>query len=159
MTCRHRRSAHGYKKRRGPIYRTTKALAEKFGIKRKFVLIGFILGAIINFPLALIVFLIAYYWADQPDKWESKAAKFEQKVYRTTDKWREHFYQPRHAAAGAADFGTTNPRAETVYEDVDFADLRAQFDDLERRAGKMEEHVSGEEYRLNNEIRKMKDED
>lgn len=148
-----------HKKCNGPIRRTTQALADKFGIKRKYILFGFIFGAIINFPLALIVFLVAMFWADHPEKVERKAAKFEQKVYQATDKWKQHFHQPKYATAGGAGFDSNAPRSNAAYEDLDFADLRAQFDDLERRTIDMEEHVSGEEYRLNKEFRKMKDQD
>lgn len=142
----------------GPIRRVTQGIADRIGVKRKFVLFAFIIGAIINFPLALIAFFVALYWIDNPGKLEEKAEKFEQKIRKKVRNW--------HKTDSKKDFGFSqreayaNGPSETYgHDDFEFSDLREQFEDLESRAADMEDHVSAKEYKLNKEFKKMKDEE
>lgn len=140
---RHQRDGH---ERPGVIRRVTRGLAGKFGVPRKVVLAGFIVGLIINVPLTLFLFLLSLYWVDHPGKLESKMERLAEKSRRLWSQFGAK-QKPRHAYAG----GVTDEA-----EDFDFGDLRRQFDDLERRANDMEAHVSSEEFHLHKEIDRIR---
>jgi len=145
---------------RGAIKRVTQGLADKFGISRKVVTIGFIIGLFVNLPLTVIVFFAALYWVKNPGKLEQKfdktAAKVRDSIYRSSAQYRQQQYAYADASMSDGNDGSDQPY-EDQYEDADFDGLRRQFDDLERRAADMEEHVASDEYTLNSEFRKMKD--
>lgn len=140
---RHRRHSD----RPGVVRRVTRGLGEKFGVPRKLVLAGFIVGLIMNPPLTIVLFLVALYWVDHPGQLEIKLERLAEKSRRLWAYFSDKSARgPAYAGAGAADPG----------EEVDFADLRRQFDDLERRAGDMEAHVSSEEFHLHKEFDRMR---
>ncbi len=128
----------------GVIHRTTQAIGDRFGFERRWVLIGFILLAIIHFPLALLLFLVAWFWADHPGKLEG-----------WWERGRETFRSPRPAAAAGPDVNAA-PDMDDV-EDPFMTDLKRKFRDLEERAGRMEEHVASDEFELRREFRRMSD--
>ena len=118
----------------------TQAVADRFGLERRWVIIGFIVCVVVHFPLAVILFLVAWFWADHPGK---------------VDGWwqrgREAFRpapRPATASAGPA------PDIDD-FEDPFFDDLRGKFTDLEERARRMEETVTSDEYELRREFRRM----
>ncbi len=145
---RHRKGDHSH--RSGPVRRVTRGLAERFGVPRKLVLAGFIVGLIINVPLTIFLFLVALYWVDHPEKLESKLERLAEKARH----WWANFGAKPARGAAYAGAGGVDPG-----EEIDFADLRRQFDDLERRAGDMEAHVSSEEFHLHKEFDRMRDGD
>ncbi|MFD2206514.1 hypothetical protein [Kiloniella antarctica] len=157
MQNHHSNKYHNYKapEHHGPIHRVTQALANKFNIPRKIILAGFIIGVFVNFLLTLIVFLLALYWTNNPEKVERKFNEAASKVREWTAPSPKNSNQNQYAYAGsAASAGRAKQPAQDV--DFDFSDLRRQFDDLENRTAGMEKHVSSEEYKLNKEFREMK---
>ena len=145
---RHWRHRHGFQHRpqsgcgSGPIHRVTEAIGKRFGFERRWVLIGFIVLAIMHFPLALILFLVAWFWADHPGKLE-----------RWWEQARDAFRPARPATAAGPDMA---PDPEDLHDPF-MDDLRRKFRDLEERAGRMEEHVASDEFELRREFRRMSD--
>ncbi len=142
MSCcnHHRKGKHH---RRGIIYRVTNGIAQYFGVKRKLVLAGFIVGLVFQAPLAILVFLAALVLLEHPEK----AAPFKQKMsdlFSSTNQKVDRGPAPASASPG----GEPN--------DFDFGDLRQQFAELERRAGHIEQHVTSDEFELNREFNRMK---
>jgi phage shock protein PspC (stress-responsive transcriptional regulator) len=160
----HHHHTHDYAKRErtvlrtakpdGFIKRTIKGLAKKFNVSNRTIIIGFIVLFIFTKIFALIAFFLAYHWVKNPGKYEDVFDRTVEKSRRAFDHmgqntrdWNTGYQQ---AAAGGAD----PSYKETVHEedDFDFSDLKRQFDDLEKRTGGMEEHVSSEEYKLRKEF-------
>lgn len=147
MSHRYRNSGNGCggPHRNGVVYRVTKAVGEKLDLKRKWVLFGFIALIIINFPLAAFLFLLAWFWTDHPGKlenwWHNTKSNF----------------APRYATTGPSYKSEDRQPAEPFDADPFMDDLQRQFDDLEARAGKMEEHVASDEYNLRQEFKKMEE--
>ena len=143
----------------GTIRRVTQAIADRFGFERTWVLIGFIVGLFVNAPLSIIVFLIAWFWTDNPAKmeevWANLKDPFMHKKPRSPFTSANYSHQP-HAQ--------THPQShpegkseEPFQADPFMNDLKRQFDDLERRTGDMEGHVTSEEYELNQKFKNMDD--
>ena len=65
-----RRHSHGRRsgRRRGPVKRVVRGLADVFGIPRGVVIAGFVLGFVCVPLLTLLVFLAAWYWVDDPER-------------------------------------------------------------------------------------------
>ncbi len=128
-----RRCGGGHGHGHGPIRRTVRGLAQRFGVPRGFVIVAFVMLFIMSAPLAIAAFIGAWYWVKHPGRVESA-------VDRLMESTRRAFGErpSRYAGAGAGG----------VDEDIDFAELRAKFADLEARAGRMEEHVAADEYTL-----------
>jgi hypothetical protein len=113
-------------------------LARKLGVPRGVIIVGFIMLFVMSAPLALATFFVAWYWIKNPGKLEAG-------IDRAMESTRQALSgsntpgdpaRPAGAVAGAPD------------EDLDFSELRAKFEELEARAGRMEEHVSSDDYRL-----------
>lgn len=148
----YRRHPHEGPERPGMVRRVMRGLADKFGLPRKLVLAGFIVGLIFNLPLTLFVFLVALYWVDHPGKLESKLERLGDRLRGFwSDMGGKSARGPAYAGAGGS--GGSDPNEEDG--NFDFADLRRQFDDLERRASDMEVHVSSEEFHLHKEFDRM----
>ena len=67
MSRRHYRDRRSYR-RRGPIKRVTRGLADAFGVARGVVIAGFVLGFVFVPLLSLAAFLVALYWVNSPDR-------------------------------------------------------------------------------------------
>ena len=137
--------------RGGPIKSTITGVSEKFGIPRKGVLVAWIVTLIFSFPVGVFLFLVAWSFIHHPE-WFSFLSR-----------------RGRAAGAGRAE-RSTNARSATAEQDesptfgVDYEepwmeDLRQQFDDLERRTGKMEGYVASGDYNLSSEFKRMRKED
>ena len=154
--CRnHKSHSHhqrSHRERPGVVRRVTRGLAGKFGVPRKLVIAGFIIGLIINVPLTIFLFLVALYWVDHPGRLETKMERVAEKSRRFWSQFGGHHQRPAYAGSEGVDVGDGA-------QDFDFADLRQQFDDLERRAGTMEDHVSSGEFHINKEIDGMRGSD
>ncbi|RED53800.1 PspC domain-containing protein [Aestuariispira insulae] len=157
MKCHSNKRKTGHKRPKGGVIRrVTGGLGHHFGLHRHWVEAGFIVCLVVNPPLAIFLFLVAWFWVDHPGKvegWWSQMRNFGR--------------APHVAAASATGAGTAysgyreteEPRFSEKMEESDpfFQDLKDRFDDLEKRAGSMEEHVASEEYELRREFRKMED--
>jgi len=147
----------------GPVSRTfhkvMNTVAERFGLEKKWVVIGFIVCLFIHFPLAILLFLVAWFWTDHPQKME-----------RWWFQLKEPFKTAPHPAAGPTADDTIyvkpkadaepqpKPRPETdEQKDPFFDDLRRKFKDLEERAQRMEKEVTSDEFDLRQQFKKMKD--
>jgi phage shock protein PspC (stress-responsive transcriptional regulator) len=149
MRChRYGSDRHHKRHRRGPgrvgktFRHVTQSVADRFGLERRWVIIGFIVGLVVHFPLAVILFLVAWFWADHPGKMEG-----------WWQRGRENFRPTLRTATASA--GPAPDIDDT--EDPFFDDLRRKFSDLEERARHMEETVTSEEYELRREFRRMSD--
>ena len=150
MGHRYKNNGCGGRHNNGVIYRVTKAVGEKLDLKRKWVLFGFIVLIIINFPLAAFLFLLSWFWTDHPGKLETWWSNLKGN------------FSPNFATANAASASSYREESQSESKqpfdsDPFMDDLQRQFDDLEARAGKMEEHVSSEEYNLRKEFKKMEE--
>lgn len=134
--------------RPGIVRRVTTGLSERFGVPRKLVLAGFIVGLIINLPLTVVLFLVALYWVDYPGRLERHITRASAAFHRL---WSRLNGNP-HAHADAESSRTS---AAQDADDLDFSDLRRQFEELERRAADMEAHVTSQEFHLNQEFGRM----
>ena len=155
---RHNRSRHRRNscEQPGTIRRVTQALADRFGLERRWVLIGFIAGLVINAPLSIGLFLLAWFWTDNPKSLETFWANLK-------DPFLHMKPRPSHSARGyssQSDYQeTTRQTAETPFEADPFMDdLKRKFDDLEERAGKMESQVTSDDYELRQKFKRMEDE-
>ncbi|GAB4346997.1 MAG: hypothetical protein Kow006_06220 [Gammaproteobacteria bacterium] len=142
---------HGGHQRPGVIRRVTKGLSRKFGVPRKLVIAGFIVGLIINAPLTILAFLIALYWVDHPGKLEGLLERAGEKL--------QGFWSSIGNGPGRPAYSGSAGR-ESGEEELDFSfgELRRQFDDLERRTNEMEAHVSSGEFHLNKAFKGMRGE-
>jgi hypothetical protein len=137
---RHRRSHCGVK-------RVIRGLAERFSVSRGTVIAGFVVGFVFVPILTGLVFAAAWFWVDDPERFESRlngAADWARKAYDWT-------------------FGSKVPKESTSAEEImaepvpDFPNLRRAFERLETRTGNIEAYVSSDEYRLHREFRDMRD--
>ena len=154
--CGSRRNSDG-SKRHGVIGRTTRGIAEAFGIPRKGVLIAFILVLIFSFPVGVMLFGLAWAYVHHPDWFASLRGKVRgnmSKAGQSTSAGRAA--RQNHNAADAAD---ARPTVGVDYEESWMEELRKQFDDLERRTGSMEGFVASGDYRMASEFKKMKEDD
>jgi len=151
MSChyKHGRRRHG-ERRYGPIKQVVRGLSNRFGVKRKYVIAGFVLGFVFVPLLTLLLFLAGLYWVNHPEGIEDTLARLLRKVRSAIRATRTRTTYASDGVGGV-----------TIDDDdeVDFADLRRRFDDLERRAEGMEEYVVSEEHALNREFRRMRDAD
>ena len=83
-----RRHSHGRGsgRRRGPVKRVIRGLADAFGIPRGVVIAGFVLGFISAPLLTLLVCLAALYWVDHPERVRRYADTAYDSFKRTTDR-------------------------------------------------------------------------
>lgn len=139
-------------RRRGPIKRVTRGLANAFGIPRGLVIAGFVLGFVFIPLLSVLAFLAALYWVNHPERTRRHVDSF-------FDSLRRAGYRLRRRAAGTRNQGADGqPERESSTPPrpaVDSAALARRFERIERRARAMEEFVASEEFRLNREFRRM----
>jgi len=146
MNCRYK---HG-RRRHGPVKQVVRGLSDRFGVKRKYVIAGFVLGFVFVPLLTLLLFLATLYWVNHPEGIEDTLDRLLRKVRRAI---RATWTRTTYASDGLGEVTIDDD------DDVDFADLRRRFDDLERRAEGMEEYVSSEEHALNREFQRIRDPD
>lgn len=151
--CRFSNSNHGEKGCGGVIKRTTRGISEAFGIPRKGVLIAFILVLIFSFPVGVMLFGLAWAYVHHPEWFASLRGKLRDQG-QTTSAGRTA--KSNHASSDAAE---ERPTVGVDYEESWMEDLRAQFDDLERRTGSMEGFVASGDYQMASEFKKMKEDD
>ena len=149
-----RRHSHGRGsgRRRGPVKRVIRGLADAFGIPRGVVIAGFVLGFISAPLLTLLVCLAALYWVDHPERVRRYADTAYDSFKRTTDRLWCSLVAPQPRGVGG---GPDREPDEPPRPSADPAALARRFERIERRARTIEEFVASEEFRLNREFRRM----
>ena len=141
-----------YRRRRGPIGRVTRGLADAFGISRSMVIAGFVLGFVFVPLLAVVAFLVALYWVNDP-------VRMRRQVDSVVDAFRRAGDRLRRGAAATGHHGArgdpNREPGEPQRPPIDPTALARRFERIERRARAIEEFVTSEEYRLNREFRRM----
>ena len=147
------RHSHGRRRRRrGPIKRVVRGLADAFGVPRGVVIAVFVVGFVCIPLLSLLAFLVALYWVNDPERTRRHVDSFFDGLRRGNHRlWR----------------GTAGPRRKGVDAEperesrkpppppIDSTALARRFERIERRARAIEEFVASEEFRLNREFRRM----
>lgn len=139
-------------RRRGPIKRVTRGLADAFGLPRGMVIAGFVLGFVFVPLPTLVVFFAAMYWVDHPGQTRRRMDAAYGYLKGAADRLWRSAVGPRHRGAGA-DPGRES--RESPRPAVDPTALARRFERIERRARAIEEFVASEEFRLNREFRRM----
>ena len=152
MNRRQHRNRRRYGRRRGPIKRVIRGLAEAFGIPRGVVIAGFVLGFVFVPLLSLLVFLAALYWVNDPERTRRHVDSFFDSLRRVGDRVRRGSTGPRRRDPGG---NSDRDSRETPRPTVDPATVFRRFERLERRTCAIEEFVASEEFRLNREFRRM----
>lgn len=147
MSRRHGRGRRSGR-RRGPIKRVVRGLANALGIPRGIVIAGFVLGFVFIPLPALLMFLVALYWVDNPER----ARRHADSVF---DSLRRTGSRIRRSAAGAGPGSAAADPREPPRPHVDPASLARRFERAELRTRAIEEFVASEEFRLNREFRRM----
>ena len=147
MSRRHGRGRRSGR-RRGPIKRVVRGLADALGIPRGIVIAGFVLGFVFIPLPALLVFLAALYWVDNPER----ARRHVESVF---DSLRRAGGRIWRSAAGPGPGSAGPDSREPPRPHVDPASLARRFERAERRTRAIEEFVASEEFRLNREFRRM----
>ena len=148
MSCPRSRSRRPGRRRRGPIKRVTRGLADAFGIPRGVVIAGFVLGFVFAPLLTLVVFFVALYWVDDPERTRRHVDAAYDALGRAVDRLRRGARGPRRGGSGG-------PGREPPRPAIDPAALVRRFEWMERRTRVIEEFVASEEFRLNREFRRM----
>ena len=151
MRCRHHHRRR-YGRRRGPIRRVVRGLADAFGVPLGVVIAGFVLGFVFVPLLSLAAFLVALYWVDDPGRARRHVDSFFELLGRTGDRLRRGAggRRRRDSSDDSARESRDRPRPA-----VDPVALARRFERIERRARAIEAFVASEEFRLNREFRRM----
>ena len=139
-------------RRRGPIKRVTRGLADTFGVPRGMVVAGFVLGFVFVPLWTVVVFLAALYWVDHPERTRRRMDAAYGSVRRAASRLWRSATGPRHRRAGGA---PDRESSEPPRPAVDPTTLARRFERIERRTRAVEEFVASEEFRLNREFRRM----
>lgn len=139
---------HQSGRRRGPIKRVVRGLADALGIPRGMVIAGFVLGFVFMSLPALLVFLAALYWVDNPER----ARRHVDSVFDSLRRMGSRF---RRSAAGPGPGSAGSDSSEPPRPHVDPDSLARRFERAELRTRAIEEFVASEEFRLNREFRRM----
>ena len=149
MSCPRSRSRRPGRRRRGPIKRVTRGLADAFGIPRGVVIAGFVLGFVFAPLPTLLVFFVALYWVDDPERTRRHVDAAYDVLGRAADRLRRGIRGPRQGGSGGGSGREPSRPA------IDPAALVRRFERIERRTRVIEEFVASEEFRLNREFRRM----
>ena len=139
-------------RRRGPVKRVTRGLADALGLPRGMVIAGFVVGFVFVPLLTLVAFFAALYWVDHPDRTRRQMDAVYDSLKGAADRLWRSAAGPRHRGPGA-DPGPES--RESPRPGVDPTALVRRFGRIERRARAIEEFVASEEFRLNREFRRM----
>ena len=149
---RHHHHGRRSGRRRGPIRRVVRGLADAFGIPRGVVIAGFVLG-FVSIPFStLVVFLAAWYWVDHPERTRRHVDACLDALWRGGHRLRRGMggQRPR-----SADGEPGRDSGEPLRPAIDPSALARRFERIERRARAIEEFVASEEFRLHREFRRM----
>ena len=147
-----RRPAGRRRRRRGPIKRVVRGLADAFGVPRGVVIAVFVVGFVFIPLLSLLAFLVALYWVNDPERTRRHVDAFFDALRRGNDRlWRGTAGRRRRGAGGEPERESRTPPPPPI----DATALARRFERIERRARAIEEFVASEEFRLNREFRRM----
>ena len=156
MSRRHFDGRRRSRRRRGPIKRVTRGLADAFGVPRGVIIAGFVLGFVFIPLLTLVAFLAALHWVNDPERARRQVDSFFESLRRAGVRFRRGAKRPG-AGYGDGD-GDAEPGRqshEPPRPAVHPPALARRFERLERRARAIEQFVASEEFRLNREFRRM----
>ena len=160
MSCHrhHRRGCGGH---HGPGGVFSK-LGNAFDLPTGVVIAIFVVGWVFTPLLTTLIFVAAWYWAKHPDE-----------TRRQVDRVSDHARRAARRVSDAAFGGRSRYRRTATEPDLDLDDvdvdepaprrpssaeeLRHRFEELDRRAKRIEEVVASEEYRLEREFRRIDD--
>ena len=151
MSRRHH-DGRGPRRRRGPIKRVIRGLADAFAVPRGVVIAGFVLGFVFIPLLTLLAFLAALYWVNDPVRARRHVDSFFDTLGRAGNRLRRG---ARGRRRRSADRERAGEAVEPAGPAVDPSALARRFERVERRARAIEEFVASEEFRLNREFRRM----
>ena len=151
MSRRHHDGRRSRRRRRGPIRRVTRGLADAFGVPRGVIIAGFVLGFVFMALPTLAAFLAAWYWVDDP----ARARRHLDAAYSALGRAGERLRRGRDRRRRDAEGDTARESREPPRPAVDPFALARRFDRIERRARAIEEYVASEEFRLGREFRRM----
>lgn len=140
-----------HRRRRGPIGRVVRGLSDAFGIPRGMVIAGFVLGFVFVPLLALLAFLTALYWVNDPERMRRQVEWVVDSFRRAGDRLRRGTGNRYRGVRG----GPAREPGEPWRPPVDPVAVARRFERIERRARAIEEFVTSEEFRLNREFRRM----
>ena len=150
MRCRHQPGRR--RRRRGPIKRVVRGLADAFGVPRGVVIAVFVVGFVFIPLLSLLAFLVALYWVNNPERARRHVDSFFDGLRRGNDRlWRGTAGSRRRGVGGE----TERESRKSPPPPIDSTALARRFERIERRARAIEEFVASEEFRLNREFRRM----
>ena len=141
-----------YGRRRGPIKRVTRGLADAFGVPRGVVIAGFVIGFVFVPLLSLAAFLVALYWVDDPGRARRHVDAFFDVLGRAGNRLRRGAGRRGYRDAGDDSARESGDRPRPA---VDPVALARRFERIDRRARAIEAFVASEEFRLNREFRRM----
>ena len=150
MSGRHPRGRR--RRRRGPVKRVVRGLADAFGVPRGVVIAVFVVGFVFIPLLSLLAFLVALYWVNDPDRTRRHVDSFFDGLRRGNDRIRRGTARPRRNGVDSA--ADQEPR-KSPPPPIDSTALARRFERIERRARAIEGFVASEEFRLNREFRRM----
>ncbi|MEQ5776230.1 MULTISPECIES: hypothetical protein [unclassified Thalassospira] len=145
--CGHHNGPH----RSGPIKSTITGISEKFGIPRKGVLVAWIATLIFSFPVGVFLFIAAWSYVHHPE-WFGFLGRHSRRSSGGATSARSG----STAGDDAASDKVEHPTFGVDYEEPWMDELRAKFDDLERRTGHMEGYVASGDYNLSSELERMR---
>ena len=139
-------------RRRGPIKRVIRGLADAFDVPRGIVIAGFVLGFVFVPLLTLVVFFAALYWVDHPERTRRQVDAAYDSLRRFANRLWRSAAGTRHRGANGE---PSRESREPLRPVVDPTTLVRRFERIERRTRAVEEFVASEEFRLNREFRQM----
>lgn len=122
--------------------------ADRLGLSRKWVILGFVFLVIVNLPLALLVLGLAWLWLNKPHVIEKAGDTI-------TSFGRKSRPEEKPASARTEQTSEDGPTTFNPEADPWFQDLRRRFRDLEERTGDMEQFVVSKEYKLRRDFKQM----
>ena len=142
----------GSGRRRGPVKRVVRGLADVFGVPRGVIVTGFVLGFVCVPQFTLLAGFAAWFWLDHPDLVRRCSDTARVIFKRATDRLRGGIAAPQHRGAGDRLGGEPY---EAPSSSVDPTTLARRYEKIERRTRTIEAFVASEEFRLDREFRRM----
>lgn len=147
-----RSHGRGSGRRRGPVKRVVRGLADVFGVPRGVIVTGFVLGFICVPQFTLLAGFAAWFWLEHPDLVRRCSDTARDFFKRATDRLRGGIAAPPHRSAGSGP-GLEPHKAPCPSSDP--AAVVRRFDGIDRRVRAVEAFVASEEFRLHREFRRM----